>query len=77
MKLFVGNLDFNVQETELAELFSMHGAPDAVKIVIDKKTNKSKGFAFIVFENDVSAVKCIYDLNDFDFKGRKLVVKEA
>lgn len=77
MKLFVGNLDFSVQEPELATLFSLHGAPDQVKIVVDKKTNRSKGFAFVTFENDVHAIKCIQDLNGRDLKGRPLAVKEA
>ncbi|MBO4331689.1 MAG: RNA-binding protein [Paludibacteraceae bacterium] len=77
MKLFVGNLDFSVQESELRELFSLHGTPDAVKIVIDRKTGKSKGFAFVEFENDVHAVKSIQDLDGREVNGRKISVKEA
>lgn len=77
MKLFVGNLDYSVQEAELCELFSLHGAPDSVKIVIDRKTGKPKGFAFVEFENDVHAVKSIQDLNGRELCGRNITVKEA
>lgn len=77
MKLFVSNLDFNVSEDDLCELFSMHGTPTAVKIVTDRNTKRSKGFGFVEYEDDVVAVKSLYDLNGAELKGRAIVVKEA
>lgn len=76
MKLFVGNLDFSVQEDELKALFSAHGPVTKVKIVTDRNTGKPKGFAFLEYDDDVAAIKSMYDLNDAEFKGRKIQVRE-
>lgn len=75
-KLFVGNLDFNVKDIELEELFKTAGKVIYAEIVrfFDKK---SKGFGFVEMMTEEEAKKAIDTLNNQDFKGRKLVVSEA
>lgn len=75
-KLFVGNLDFNVKDIEVEELFKMIGKVVYAEIVrfFDKK---SKGFGFVEMETVDEAQKAIKELNGSDFHGRKIVVTEA
>ena len=74
-KLFVGNLDFNVKDIELEELFKTVGQVVYAEIVrfFDKK---SKGFGFVEMNMVEEAQKAIEKLNGSDFRGRKIVVSE-
>ena len=76
-KLFVGNIDWSVTDDELKELFAKHGEIEEAVIIKDKFSNRSKGFGFVTFANDEDADKATSELNDFEHKGRKLVVNEA
>lgn len=75
-KLFVGNLDFNVKDIELEELFKIAGKVITAEIVrfFDKK---SKGFGFVEMTTPEEAKTAIEKLNGTEFKGRKLIVNEA
>ena len=75
-KLFVGNLNFDVKDIELEELFKTAGKVTYAEIVrfFDKK---SKGFGFVEMETIEEAKTAIEKLNGTEFKGRKLVVNEA
>ena len=53
------------------------GAVSSVKVVMDRETGKSKGFAFIEMEDDAAAAKAIAELNGAEYMGRTMVVKEA
>jgi len=74
-KLFVGNLDFNVKDIELEELFKTVGKVLTAEIVrfFDKK---SKGFGFVEMETVEEAKAAIEKLNSSDFRGRKIIVSE-
>jgi RNA recognition motif-containing protein len=74
-KLYVGNLSFETTETELKDLFSQAGSVDTVRIITDRDTGRSKGFAFV--EMDDGAEKAIAEMNGKEFKGRALTVNEA
>lgn len=75
-KLFVGNLDFDVKDVELEELFKTAGKVIYAEIVrfFDKK---SKGFGFVEMNSAEEAKTAIEKLNGTEFKGRKLIVNEA
>jgi cold-inducible RNA-binding protein len=76
-KLFVGNLPFEMGETELKELFGTKGSVDSVMVMRDNDTGRSRGFAFVEMGSDGEAQKAIADLNACSVSGRNLTVNEA
>ena len=75
--LFVGNLTFNTTEDALRGLFSPFGEVQQVKIMTDRDTGKSRGFAFVEMAQDEDAAKAIGALNGKEFEGRALTINEA
>jgi len=73
-KLYVGNLPFKVSEEEIKQHFSEFGEVQAVKIITDRETGKSRGFCFVEMENADAAIA---GLNGKEFGGRNLTVSEA
>ncbi len=76
-KLYVGNLTYNVNETDLEALFSQFGTVQSAQIIIDRDTNRSKGFGFVEMGSDAEAQAAIQGLNGQDHDGRNLTVNEA
>jgi len=76
-KLYVGNLPHATDENELSELFSQFGTVVSAQIIVDKETNRSRGFGFIEMESDDAAQAAISALNGQEFGGRPLTVNEA
>ncbi len=76
-KLYVGNLPYNVTETDLRDAFGAHGAIESVRIITDKLSGRSKGFAFVEMATEEEAQKAIDGLNGKDLSGRALTVSEA
>ena len=76
-KLFVGGLPWATTSDELKDLFSQHGTVTSAVVVSDKMTGRSRGFGFVEFENDAEANAAEAALNNTEFQGRTLVVKEA
>lgn len=76
MKLFVANVSFSASEEDLRELFSAVGP---IKRLHLAKTveGKSRGFAFLEFQDDLDASRALDDLHGHNFQGRRLVVQEA
>jgi len=77
MTIYVGNLSYKASENELNKLFSSFGEVKSVKIMTDKFTGKSKGFAFVEMADGSSGTKAIESLHQTDFKERKMIVNEA
>lgn len=77
MNLYIGNLAFNVREKELREYFEQCGEVSSVKVIMDRVTNRSKGFGFVEMPNDNEAQTAIDTLNGKDFSGRAMTVNEA
>jgi cold-inducible RNA-binding protein len=75
--LFVGNLPFTATEDELRGMFSAFGEVQQVRIMTDRDTGRSRGFAFVEIADDEAAAKAIADLNGKDFGGRQLTINEA
>ena len=76
-KLFVGNLSFNTTEGEILDLFKQAGNVTSCELIMDKFTNKSRGFAFVQMGTQEEATKAIADLNGKELDGRALTVNEA
>jgi RNA recognition motif-containing protein len=77
MNIYVGNLDFKVNESDLEGVFEEYGAVSSAKIITDKFSGRSKGFGFVTMENDDEANKAIKELNGATFENRAIVVNEA
>jgi RNA recognition motif-containing protein len=76
-KLYVGNLSFETSESELKSLFASCGSVVSCNVIMDKFTNKPRGFAFVEMGSQAEATKAISDLNGKDCGGRSLKVNEA
>jgi len=76
-KLYVGNLSYNVTDSELQELFSEFGTVESAAVIQDRMTGRSKGFGFVEMSSDAEAQAAISGLNGKDHSGRALTVNEA
>jgi len=76
-KIFVGNLPFSIGEAELRQLFEQKGAVEAVTVMRDNDTGRSRGFAFVEMASEEAAQKAIAELNGYSVDGRNLTVNEA
>ena len=77
MNIYVGNLAWQVGEDQLREAFAAHGEVVLVRMVTDRDTGRSRGFAFVEMPNEEEARVAIAALNGADFEGRMLRVNEA
>jgi len=77
MNIYVGNLSYGMSEDELREAFSAYGAVSSVKILVDRETGRSRGFAFVEMPNNGEAETAINQLNGKDVGGRPLRINEA
>ena len=77
MNMYVGNLSYRVKEADLRQVMEEYGIVDSVKLITDRETHKSKGFAFVEMPNEEEAKKVIAELNGAQYEGRAMVVKEA
>jgi len=77
-RLFVGNLPFDTTEAQIKELIAGENRTvRSVKIITDKETGRSRGFAFVDLDSDEEAKSAIEELDGKDFAGRPLKVNEA
>ena len=76
-KLYVGNLSYSVDSSELEQLFGQHGQVLSAQIINDRDTGRSKGFGFVEMANDAEADAAIAALNGQQHNGRALTVNEA
>lgn len=76
MNIYVGNLSYSMTSDELEALFSEYGQVDSAAVIMDRDTNRSRGFGFVEMP-DADGRKAIEALNDVEHGGRKLNVNEA
>lgn len=76
VSIFVGNLPWATSDEDLAELFSQYGEVKRAKIVLDRETNRSRGFGFVDMEEE-DAAKAIDAWNSQEYGGRALTVNLA
>lgn len=77
MNIYVGNLNYNLKEDELQELFAEFGEVTSVKIITDKFTGRAKGFGFVEMADDAAAKKAMDALDGKEIAGRNLKVNQA
>ena len=77
MNIYVANVPFKASEQELKELFEEYGEVTSAKIIMDKETQRSRGFAFVDMPDEAAARQALSKLNGFNFLGKDLVVNEA
>lgn len=75
--IFVGNLPFSTNSSELEELFARFGAVSRAQVITDRDTGRSRGFGFVEMDSDEEAQNAIDSLNGSDFEGRQLKVNVA
>ena len=76
-KIYVGNLSYSSAESDLNDYFSQFGAIAEVKLITDRETGRSKGFAFVTFDEPAAAEKAISAANGQDLQGRQIKVNMA
>jgi RNA recognition motif-containing protein len=76
-RLYVGNLAYSVESSELEQLFSQYGTVQSAEVVADRETGRSKGFGFVEMGSDDEAQAAIASLNGQQHGGRALTVNEA
>ena len=77
MNMYVGNLSYRVKEADLQQVMEDYGTVTSCKVIMDRETGKSKGFGFVEMPDDEAAKKAIAELNEAEYEGRQIVIKEA
>lgn len=77
MNIYVGNLDYKVDEEDLRDVFSEYGTVSSAKIIMDKFNGRSKGFGFVEMEEQDEANKAVKELDGATYENRKITVNEA
>ena len=76
-RLYVGNLSYQVDSSELQQLFAQHGTVNSAEVISDRLTGRSKGFGFVEMSSEDEAQAAIAALNGTEHGGRALTVNEA
>lgn len=76
-KLYVGNLAYSVRDNDLEQAFGQYGAVASAKVMMERDTDRSKGFGFVEMGTDAEALAAIEGLNGHALGGRSLTVNEA
>ena len=73
-KLYVGGLSYSVTDSQLQQLFASHGTVESAKVVMDRDSDRSRGFGFVEMGTQEEAEKAIASLNGTQYEGRSLTV---
>lgn len=77
MNIYVGNLDYQITEEDLRDIFEDYGKVSSVKLIIDRDSNRSKGFGFVEMEESEDGQKAIQELDGAKLEGRTMRVNQA
>ena len=77
MNIYIGNLSYRERESDLQQVLDEYGVVDSVKLNVDRDTRRSQRFSFAEMPNVDEAQKAIEELNQAEYEGRQMVVKEA
>jgi RNA recognition motif-containing protein len=77
MNIYVGNLSYKVSDNDLQEVFEEFGEVSSAKVITDRETGRSKGFAFVEMENEEDAQAAIDELDGAELDGRTIKVNKA
>ena len=76
-RLYVGNLAWGVTDQDLNDLFAEVGSVNSAQVIMDRATNRSRGFGFVEMGSDAEAATAVEKLNGHELKGRAIRVNEA
>jgi len=76
-KLYVGNLSYDINKSDLEQMFAAHGTVTSAQVITDRETQRSKGFGFVEMGSEQEAQAAISALNGKSIDGRALTVNEA
>jgi RNA recognition motif-containing protein len=76
-KIYVGNLSYQMTDSDVRSLFEEHGTVESVQVIVDRETGRPKGFGFVEMSTDEEAQAAISALNGREVDGRALTVNEA
>ena len=76
-RIYVGNLDYAVGDSDLEKMFAPHGTVQSAQVVMDRDTGRSKGFGFVEMGSEEEAQAAIAALNGKEIEGRTITVNEA
>ena len=76
-KLYIGGLAYSVTDEQLKTLFESHGTVESAKVIMDRYTDRSRGFGFVEMSTQQEAEQAIQALNGTEFEGRSLTVNES
>lgn len=74
MVIYVGNLNYNLQEEDVKQIFAEFGEVESVKIIRDRETGRAKGFGFVEMPNETEASAAMQELNGKEVQGRNIKV---
>lgn len=77
MNIYIGNLNYTAREEDISKAFGEFGLVESVKIITDRETGRSKGFAFVTMPNEDEANEAISSLDQKEMFGRKIKVVQA
>jgi RNA recognition motif-containing protein len=77
MKIYVGNLSYDITDEKLSAMFTQYGEVDTATVITDRDTDRSKGFGFVEMSNQEQAQEAMNALNGTDVDGRSITVNEA
>jgi len=77
MQIYVGNMSYQTTEESIRSLFEEYGEVEKVTMIMDRETQRPKGFGFVVMSDDTAAAKAVEELNQKEFDGRTLKINEA
>ena len=77
MNIYVANLSFDLQDEDLKKFFIPYGEVSSAKIIMDRTTDKSRGFGFVEMADDEAGKKAIAELDGTTVEGRQIKVNEA
>lgn len=77
MNIYAGNLPYAMTDAELRQLFAQHGEVVSAKVIVDRDSNRSKGYGFVEMKDAAQAQAAITALNGFAVAGRPLRVNES
>ncbi|MCD8182001.1 MAG: RNA-binding protein [Bacteroides sp.] len=77
MNIYISGLNFSTSEADLNELFSEYGEVSSTKVILDRETGRSRGFAFVEMPDDAAAQKAIDELNGAEYDQKTITVNVA
>ena len=77
MNIYISNLSFKVEDSDLKQLFEEYGEVSSAKVITDRYTGRSRGFGFVEMPDNEAAQKAVTELNQAEYDGKVITVNEA